>query len=466
MNLRKIRTTRRANVIFWLLLVAGTRPSTGAEINQVAGNMITFNTNGSWCWYQDERVIVDKTAGKLLMSSVASPSGTDGAARDGDIDVVSYDLASGQTNRFVLHAGLGSDDHNAAALLVRQDGRYLAMYTKHRADTISRYRISTNPHDATSWEAEQTFDWSTTPESDFNVTYSNLFYLPAENRTYNFVRANNRSPNMMLSSNNGTSWTYGGKLVFNPKLAGYVNGYFKYASNGVDRIDFVGTEHHPRDYNNNIYHGYIKGGKLFRSDGSLVDGNIFDDSAPNQTALTKVFQSDPENGSQANTRAWMTDLHIDSSGNPYATISTRRDDVPVDTHGYEDHRFWYARYDGAQWNVYPLAKAGARLYQSEQDYTGLVALDPHDPNRLFVSSTIDPRNDAFLGVHEVFEGKTTSGGARWTWTPITINSKVDNLRPIVPIWDSKHSALLWMRGTYSSMHDYKLHIVGLISARP
>ena len=29
-----------------------------------------------------------------------------------------------------------------------------------------------------------------------------------------------------------------------------------------------------------------------------------------------------------------------------------------------------------------------------------------------------------------------------------------------------HSALLWMRSTYSSMHDFKLKIVGLISIRP
>jgi hypothetical protein len=449
-----------------LLFAACARLAAGTEIDQVAGNLITFNTNGAWSWYQDERVIVDKTAGKLLMSSAADVSGTDGAARNGDIDVVSYDLASGATNRFVLHAALGADDHDAAALLERPDGRYLAMYARHNVDKISRYRISTNPHDATSWGPEQTFDWSTTPGSDFNATYSNLFYLSAENRTYNFARANNRSPNMMLSSNDGASWTYGGNLVFNPTFVGYVNGYFKYASNGVDRIDFIGTEHHPRDFNNNIYHGYIKGGQMFRSDGTLVDANIFDNSAPNQISLTKIFQSDPENGTQINTRAWTTDLQIDSNGNPYAIFTTRANDVPVNTNGYQDHRFWYARYDGTKWNVHQLAKAGARLYSAEQDYTGLVALDPQDPNRLFMSSTIDPRNNASLAVHEIFQGLTSDGGTTWNWTPITFNSKVDNLRPIVPIWDADHTALLWMRGKYTSQLDYNMDIVGLTSFGP
>ena len=466
MHPKQTRMTIRLIALCCLLHLTTAQLAGAEEINQVAGNLITFNTNGGWSWYQDERVIVDAAAGKLLMSSAADVSGTDGAARNGDIDVVSHDIASGQTNRFVLHAGLGADDHNAAALLVRQDGRYLAMYTRHNADKISYYRISTNPHDATSWGAEQSFNWATTPNSDFNVTYSNLFYLSAENRTYNFARANNRSPNMMVSSNNGSAWTYGGNLVFNPGFVGYVNGYFKYASNGVDRIDFIATEHHPRDFNNNIYHGYIRNGQMFRSDGTQLDANIFDNSAPNQTALTKVFQSDPETGSQVNTRAWTTDLQVDSSGNPYAIFTTRRDDIPVNTNGYNDHRFWYARYNGTQWNVHQLAKAGARLYPSEQDYTGLVALDPFDPNRLFISSTIDPRDDTNMPKHEIFEGETADGGASWTWTPITFNSQMDNIRPIVPIWDATHIALTWMRGTYSSQLNYDMDIAGLTSFGP
>jgi hypothetical protein len=179
-----------------------------------------------------------------------------------------------------------------------------------------------------------------------------------------------------------------------------------------------------------------------------------------------LFQSDPENGSQVNTRAWTTDLHVDSSGKPYAIFTTRRDDIPVNTNGYNDHRFWYARYDGTQWNVHELAKAGARLYPSEQDYTGLVALDPFNPNRLFISSTIDPRDDTNMPKHEIFEGQTTNGGVTWTWTPITYNSQADNIRPIVPIWDATHTALTWMRGTYSSQLNYDMDIVGLTSFGP
>jgi hypothetical protein len=56
------------------------------------------------------------------------------------------------------------------------------------------------------------------------------------------------------------------------------------------------------------------------------------------------------------------------------------------------------------------------------------------------------------------------------WTAVTANSTADNLRPIVPIWDADHTALLWLRGTYTTYHDYDLDVVGIITdhrpARP
>ena len=50
--------------------------------------------------------------------------------------------------------------------------------------------------------------------------------------------------------------------------------------------------------------------------------------------------------------------------------------------------------------------------------------------------------------HEIFRGETRDGGATWKWISITSNSTVDNLRPLVPIWDNPQTALIWMRGAY------------------
>ena len=61
-----------------------------------------------------------------------------------------------------------------------------------------------------------------------------------------------------------------------------------------------------------------------------------------------------------------------------------------------DHRLFYTHWDGTTWNNYPLAKMGDRLYRgtdkSEEDYTGLGALVPGDPNTVYVSTPYDPRD--------------------------------------------------------------------------
>ena len=39
---------------------------------------------------------------------------------------------------------------------------------------------------------------------------------------------------------------------------------------------------------------------------------------------------------------------------------------------------------------------------------------------------------------------------------------MDNIRPIVPKWDASHTALLWLRGTYSTAQSYAMKVVGTI----
>jgi hypothetical protein len=433
----------------------------GAPVDQVASNLILFNDNGAWCWYQDPRILVDTTNGTMLIGSIPAPQGPDGQLRAGNVELTCYDLANGSRKRVVLHDKLESDDHDTAALLIRPDGRYLAMYTKHRRDSLSRWRVSTNPHDASAWQEERTFDWSAVVGGT-NVTYSNLHYVSAEKRVYNFVRAINDDPSIMTSTDDGSTWKYAGKLLTEPKI-GYVNGYVRYASNGIDRIDFITTEHHPRDFNNSIYHGYVKGGKLHASDGTVVDESIFDNEGQSQTKLTKIFAANMVVGGETMTYGWTADLRLDRAGNPVALITCRANDMPENSN-FNDHRFFYARFDGKQWNTHQLAKAGARLWASEQDYTGVGAIHPHDVNVVYISTPIDPRDSSTLKAHEIFKGVTTDGGATWQWTAITQNSSVGNFRPIIPAWDADHTAVLWFRGTMDRSQRYDAAIVGIIES--
>ena len=134
-----------------------------------AADPIVFNDNGGWCWYQDERVIVHD--GKLIIGSVANASGTGGASRNGNIEVVTHDIATGVTSTpFVLHANLEADDHDLPAFLVRPDDRILAVYSKHGRDKNVRYRITTNPGDTSAWGSELIYY-----HEPYNVTYSRAF---------------------------------------------------------------------------------------------------------------------------------------------------------------------------------------------------------------------------------------------------------------------------------------------------
>ncbi|HEX2477598.1 MAG TPA: hypothetical protein VHK01_22770, partial [Lacipirellulaceae bacterium] len=188
--------------------------------------------------------------------------------------------------------------------------------------------------------------------------------------------------------------------------------------------------------------------------------NLLDASGVAPALLTRVFATGTPFGSTTMRRAWTIDVDIDDAGQPYAVFQARANDNNT------DHRYFYARFNGASWAVHELAKAGGFLYAAEDDYTGLAALVPGDPNRLFISTKIDPRTNISMPRYEIFEGTTTTGGASWTWAPITFNSTVDNLRPIVPEWDDEHTALLWMRGTYTTYTNYNLDIVGLTEFEP
>ncbi len=436
-------------------------PAGRQVINRVHGNLVLLNDNGAWSWYQDERAIVNQQAETLLVSSVAASLPGVNGPRDGHVDVTTFDFSNGRRTRFVL-AEIEEDDHNVAALLKRPDGRYLAVYANHNTDRITRYRVSENLEDASSWGPERTFDWRQTPGNDFNVTYSNLFYLSEEKHVYNFARVNDRSPNLMISSDDGDSWSYGGQLTKSEDV-GYVNGYFKYASNGVDRIHFIATEVHPRDYNNGIYHAYIEKGRLFRSGGELIDGNIHDNqNIPATNSLSPVFIPDQEDGTQQRHRAWTTDLALDKRGRPYALFTARAGDAVTSADGAgDDRRLFYARFDGKDWTCHEVAKMGRRLFASEQDYTGLGALVPGDPHTIVISTTINPVSGEETPFHEIYLGRTEEDGQNWQWAPITSNSTVDNLRPIVPEWRGGQVAVLWFRGVMVRSQAYDASIVGV-----
>src|SRR5262249_46786954 len=184
---------------------ANTRPSGN---NAVFGSMITFNDNGGWCWYQDERAVVDTAKNKLIIATEAS-----GGSRNGQTEAVIYDIAMNKSTRYTLVSSLSTgnvDDHNSPALLIRPDGNYFAMWSSHRIDCFSRTSI----FNGTSWSAEKKIDWTPGgcpwgPSGTTNlVTYSNPWYIGPS--IFSMERSVGPDPAVLTSTDNGSTFSYYG----------------------------------------------------------------------------------------------------------------------------------------------------------------------------------------------------------------------------------------------------------------
>ncbi len=103
-----------------------------------------------------------------------------------------------------------------------------------------------------------------------------------------------------------------------------------------------------------------------------------------------------------------------------ASKETEDEQSDLDLYWYGlDHRYHLARLGPGGWQQHEIAYGGERLYAGEDDYTGLVAIDPEDVNQLVISSNADPVSGAPLissadhkRHYEIFEGKSSDGGKR------------------------------------------------------
>jgi hypothetical protein len=413
----------------------------------VAGALIELNDNGAWSWFMDERAIVHD--GKLVVGSVRAVADFDTGRSDadwGNVEVAAYDLETGEIGRRVLFRRFEQDDHNNPSFLPRQDGGLLAIYTKHRQNQYI-YVQRAEPGDPLDWSEPDILHTPKARAGAHYATYSNLFRLP-DGRIVNFYRGFDQDPNLMYSDDEGATWHYGGRLMRGKD--GY-SPYLKYCQDRTGAVHFVATEDHPRNFDNSLYHGVIAGDELRASDGAVL-ATLSHDTSAALTAwdFTRVFAGDPDNV------AWMNDIELDADDRPVIVFSVQKDGRDLTFgHGGLDLRYHHARWDGQRWHSREIAHAGERLYPIEDDYAGLAAIDPRDTRQVYISTNADPvgggpliSGSDDLRHYELFRGVTPDGGDTWDWTPITRDSTVDNLRPLVPRWDDERTALVWMRGAY------------------
>jgi len=423
-----------------------------AQHDTATGFDFIVSNDGAWTWYNDERAAFKND--KLYTSYVR---------KDGKValSVNNIKTAANVGTEVVLSDWTQKDDHNNAAMLLRQDGKIMAFFSPHIREKNNYYRTSlvNEPSKQSDWSSQITQN-TTNDSSNRGATYNNAFQLSAEGgKIYNFMRTNNFNPNVKEYSSNGTALNDGNDFILFKNGTGAVRPYVKYTSNKVDRIDFFFTDGHPRNADNSLYHCYYKTntdgsrGNIYQTDGTLITSlqSVFNRTPIDVSLVNKlyVFGSD---GTQD--RAWTHNINYDASGNPVVTYSKQKN--------INEINYNYAYWNGTSWVNKLVSDAGKGLYNGEDDYTGIITTNPYNTNEIFMSSNRNPITAVENNRYEIYSAITSDGGNTWNWTEITKNSDQDNLRPYVPkgITNANDRVVLWFHGRYTTYLNYDTRIVG------
>jgi hypothetical protein len=428
---------------------------------QAQTNLVSLVSDGAWTWFNDPRAVFHN--GALYFGCVRS---------DGASTLNVLDLQSGATRTLWTSTWSQFDDHDNAGLLPLQDGRLLALYARHgSANTFSyRFSLTSTPTTPGLWGAEQT-----SPNTGAGLTYCNPYQLVGESgKVYDFCRDLNFNPTVLTSADNGNTWS--APSLFIKTGTGGTRPYVKYCSDYNGRVEVLYTDGHPRDVANSLYHTYYLGGNLYQTDGTFLKSfaaiPLLHDSGERGTVIYQYSDAETAdfNDHIPTGRAWCWEIVYQTNGWPACVFSVQRDFVTGP--GWTDDRiyYYYARWTGTNWQKRFIAQAGRPLYESEDDYAGGIALDPDNANVVYLSSDaanpfdVTTITNVPLASHfELYKGVTTDGGLSFSWTAVTTNSTVDNLRPYVPRKRQGIPALLWFRGNYVSYTSFTTALVGLFT---
>lgn len=390
-------------------------------------------SDGVWCWFSDPRAFCDD--GTLYTGWVT---------KFGDIQVISSGPAEGQTTVFNLESSFGPDDHDHPSFYKTSDGRITAFYSGHAVTrTHTLYRTTIDPVDISAWAPRDSTDVNTYGSA--GVTYSNPVTIPGEtDRIYLIWRGGDWKPAYAVGTYDPLttkwSWSLRGRLITVPVGRPYV----KWAV----RDELVGlafTDGHPYETPSNIYYAAI--GKdasgteaFFSADGSLIKALSAGPISPAEADTVFNRLADP-NPSGVGDNSWVWDVAFDPSGRPvvaFVTFPSRA-----------DHQYHWARYDGTGWCDRTVIRdaggsiADTTIGRPEYYYSGGLALDPLDPSIVYVSRGND------VGGWDIEQMSTTDGGDTWARRPITQNSLLPNVRPVVPRGRPEQTEMaLWLTGSY------------------
>lgn len=401
----------------------------------MSGESEIFNADGAWCWFSDPRAVYRD--GKIYAGWMTA---------DGSVQVGAKDVKTGELKLATLAGHFQIDDHDHPSLLFLPDGRLMAFYSLHSQGDM-HLRMTRRPADLSEWTPDRLLGFNRQRTGPRGTTYSNPVLLSEEaDAVYVFWRGPDFKPSFSVSTDLGETWSQPRTLIRPFGSGNNDRPYVKYWNDGKKRINFLFTDGHP-DINpaNSVYFLRYEKGAFYRADGSRV--GTLTDLPFDPSQCDRVYD-----GATAG-RAWVWDISEDEAGNPVA-VYTR---LPAK----EDHRYHYARWDGAKWvdsavtgagKWFPRTPAGKK--ETEPYYSGGISIAWGNPAVVYLSRPV-------LDVFEIERWASPDGGKTWTSQPVTSRSEADNVRPVaVRYAPAGAPALLWMRNTGGYIHytNYKSEI--------
>lgn len=386
--------------------------------------------NGAWCWFSDPRAIYSPSRNRSYVGWV-SPTG--------DIMARQIDHATGQDKTVVVHAALNQDDHANPSFVELPNGRVIIFYAHHQASDIL-YRWTGPNGDIASLGGPLgvgvgAFSGGTGPFS-----YANPVFLSQEGRLMLFFRqAYNGRNRWLVAVNmdqlNTNSW--GGYSIWD--CGGARGPYLKVCSNGVNRADLLLSDGHPAyDKPTSIYHlRYLYDGVSHwqTSAGANLAGVNY---APSQ--LMQVLSGASVGNS------WIWQIAYGPDGHPWALLST----YPGDNR--HDHRYRFARFNGASWVTSEICAAGDGLVDNAAEgyYSAGACFDGNDPTKIYLAL-----QDATGWRVEMWQ--TWDFGATWASVSVVSPAALSHkqLRPFSPKgYGANAAGVWWFKGRYTNYLDY------------
>ena len=407
-----------------------------------------LTNDGAWCWFSDPRAIYTNSKNGIVVTGWVNKSG--------DIYAASLEPLTGKVKRKRLYSQLEADDHDNPAFLELADGNILSQYTWHngRAGRMGVIQnLTQHPYDIKSFGDSILFKpWSDELVNKYkkeSYTYANPIQLEKENnKLYCFGRWIGFKPNFVTSVDQGRTWSAPQVIITSKTLDINNRPYVKYFSDGKSKIHLLFTDGHPNSEPlNSVYYCYYENNAFWRADGSLICSINNLPFHPEDASV--VYKANKEAG-----KAWIFDIVVDKKGRPVVAYTRYPDN--------SRHLYHYAVYDNNKWVDHLLVNSGgwfpqtpAGQQQREQNYSGGMTIDPLQPETVYFSHQVN-------GVFEISKASTTTMGKSWKVLPVTRNSILNNVRPIVPRYRKKADpmVLLWMQfRKYLHYTDYDSDIV-------